>query len=403
MASGPQMYDYVAVDPAGRRVKGAVAAASDGSAFEQLKRQGFAPLKIKPARGDATAAKSRSLPERDAASLLSDIGVLIRAGSDLRTAFGVIGSKAERPQLRAACRSLAAEIGGGGALEPAFARALGPKLAFVPAVIAAGESAGDLAGGFERSAQLLESKLRLRDQLISALSYPAFIFATSIVALAIILLFVIPALAPLVDQPGVHPPLQMVVLIGTSNLLRSHAPILAAIVMATIALLLLSARTGGLSHLWDRMTLHGPFRRTASALVFGGFAISLGQMLAAGTPMADALRLAARSVRSPAARRRIEPVSQAVRQGARLSDALAAVRGMPQSIIRLSAIGEASGSLGATLSRAGKLEEDAALRRIEAYGRMIGPLLIVLLGGVIGLMMGGLLSGITQLGDSALQ
>ncbi len=55
------------------------------------------------------------------------------------------------------------------------------------------------------------------------------------------------------------------------------------------------------------------------------------------------------------------------------------------------------------LARAGELEEEAALRRIEAAGRLIGPALIVVLGGVIGLLMGGLLSGVTQIGDSALR
>ncbi len=77
--------------------------------------------------------------------------------------------------------------------------------------------------------------------------------------------------------------------------------------------------------------------------------------------------------------------------------------GFPQSIIRLAAIGEASGSLGTMLARGGKIEEDAALRRIEAVGRFIGPAVIVALGGVIGLIMGGLLTSITHIGDAALQ
>ena len=126
-------------------------------------------------------------------------------------------------------------------------------------------------------------------------------------------------------------------------------------------------------------------------------------MLSAGAPMADALRLAIRSIRSPTARKRIEPIAQGVRQGARLSDVLGKVQGCPLSVVRLAAIGEASGGLGPMLARAGKLEEEGALRRIEAAGRLIGPALIVLLGGLIGLLMGGLLSGVSQLGESALR
>jgi type II secretory pathway component PulF len=92
-----------------------------------------------------------------------------------------------------------------------------------------------------------------------------------------------------------------------------------------------------------------------------------------------------------------------VRQGQALSAALDRVRAFPIAITRLAAIGEASGALGPMLARAGHLEEDAALRRIEAAGKLLGPALIVVLGAIIGLLMAGLLSGVSQLGGAALR
>ena len=172
---------------------------------------------------------------------------------------------------------------------------------------------------------------------------------------------------------------------------------------ASAGALLAASRKGTLARALDRLALDGPAQKTVSALTYGGFAVSLGHMLGAGAPMADALRLAVRAVRSPGARRRLEPVIANVRQGRSLSDALGKVPGLPPSIVRLTAIGEASGGLGAMLARAGKLEEEAALRRIETLGRLIGPALIVALGGLIGLLMAGLLSGLTSIGDGALR
>ncbi len=119
--------------------------------------------------------------------------------------------------------------------------------------------------------------------------------------------------------------------------------------------------------------------------------------------MSDALKLAIRSVRSPLARKRLEPAAQAVREGRAFSEVIARVSGFPQSIARLAVIGEASGAVGPMMARAGKLEEDAALRRIEAAGRLLGPAVIVGLGAMIGLLMGGLLTGVTHIGDGALQ
>jgi type II secretory pathway component PulF len=174
------------------------------------------------------------------------------------------------------------------------------------------------------------------------------------------------------------------------------------VLLTALAALALGYRSGVLGRIADHLLLTGPLRRTASAVVYGSFAIVLGGMLTAGAPMSDALRLAVRTVRSGLGRRRLEPILQEVRQGQSLSHALEKVGGFPQSIWSLAAVGEASGALGPMLVRSGKLEEDAALARIEAAGQVIGPALIVALGGLVGLLMAGLLSGVSQLGQSAL-
>jgi type II secretory pathway component PulF len=139
----------------------------------------------------------------------------------------------------------------------------------------------------------------------------------------------------------------------------------------------------------------------ATGVTYGAFSIALGTMLSAGAPMGEALRLSIRSVRSGQARKRLEPVAKAVRQGVLLSASLSQVAGFPGAIVRLAAVGEATGALGAMLARAGRLEEQAALRRIEQAGRLLGPALIVLLGGLVGLLMAGLLSSVSQLGEAA--
>jgi type II secretory pathway component PulF len=119
--------------------------------------------------------------------------------------------------------------------------------------------------------------------------------------------------------------------------------------------------------------------------------------------MSEALRLATHSVRSGLARERLQVVAQEVRQGESLSRALDRVPRFPPTILRLAAIGEASGALGAMLERGGRVEEEQAIRRLEAIGRILGPALIVALGGLVGTLMASLLSGVSQLGQSVLQ
>ncbi|WP_397405185.1 type II secretion system F family protein [Phenylobacterium sp.] len=299
--------------------------------------------------------------------------------------------------------SLASDIGGGEPLDRAFGRAFQKSEAFVAPMVAAGEAAGDLPGGLQRAADVIYSRLKLRDQLVTVLAYPSFVFVSAIGALVVILLYIVPSIAPLAEELGSEPPMALSLMLSASNFLSANLALIGLAIAGGVVAILVAGRAGLLSAPLDRLLLDGPVRRTVAGLVFGSFSMSLGSMVAAGAPISEALRLAIRTAPLAGARKRLEPVALAVRQGEYLSGALGEVRGFPQSIIRLAAVGEASNAVGPMLTRSGQMEEDAALRRIETIGRIAGPALIVLLGGLLGVLMGGLLSGVSQMGQSALE
>ncbi|HEX3365613.1 type II secretion system F family protein [Phenylobacterium sp.] len=396
-------FSYVAVDPAGRRVKGVVAARDDAAAFEGLKRDGLSPLRLTARRARTQVAKqSQALSHRECAEFLSSLSDLLTAGADIRTALGILGSRFDRPSVKQLSEQLAADIGGGDSLEIAFARSFDRSQPFVAPMVAAGEAAGDLPGGLQRAAEVIGSRLKLRDQLASVMAYPGFVLLSAIAALLVILLFIVPSIAPLTEELGATPPPAMQMMLASSRFLQANLTVLGVGLLASIVALAVAARAGLLSAPLERLLLDGPMKRTGRGLVFGGFALTLGTMIAAGAPISDALRLAMRSVPHKGVRRRLEAVLRAVRQGAFLSDALAGVRGFPPTIIRLAAVGEVSNTVGLLLMRSGRMEEDTALRRIETVGRIAGPAMIVVLGGLLGLLMAGLLTSVSQIGQSAL-
>lgn len=408
MTEQNRRFRYVAMDASGRRMTGVVEARSEALAFERLKRDGYSPVRItgvwsQTAHGAKTSAgvgSAGSLRDRETAELLADLAALLEAGADIRAALSILTGRAGRPAVARACKALTADISGGGALDEAFARRLPPRLLFVSALVAAGEVSGDLASALKRASEMLDARRRLKDEMVSVLSYPAFVFLSTIAAVGVILLFVVPSLAPLIESGGGPPPMPLGILIATSNLLRGNGSLIAVLAGAAGLAGAVAVRLGFLTELIERLFLDGFVRRTAAGITYGAFAIALGTMLSSGAPMGEALKLATRSVRSGVGRRRLEPVAQAVRQGAPLSGALEAAQGFPSAIVRLCAVGEATGATGAMLVRAGRLEEQAALRRIEQAGRLLGPILIVLLGGLVGVLMAGLLSGVSQLGES---
>ncbi len=402
MAESDAAFRYVAVSDAGKRVRGVVTARDEARAFERLRLQGLAPLSLKRERGDPRKTKGAPLTDREVAEIVGNLAELLTAGADMRTALAILGGRASRPATAALCRNLAGDIGGGEALDIAFTRNVGRRGALVGALVAAGEAAGDLSGGLNRAADLIQAKLKLQEKLTSILAYPAFVLASTVAAVFIMLIFVIPMLAPLTQDMGTEPPMALAVMIALSDALRANLVLIGVLLAVGVVLLLLSARAGILQRVVDRILLEGPTKRTARSLLFGGFSIAIGGMLTAGAPMSDTLRLAIRAVGSPLAKKRLEPVLHEVRQGESLSTALERVKGFPNAISRMAAVGEATGSLGPMLARAGRLEEEAAIRRIEQVGQILGPALIVGLGGLVGLIMASLLSGVSSLGGAAL-
>jgi type II secretory pathway component PulF len=397
-------FEYLAIDAGGRRVKGALSASDERAAFNRLKRDGLSPLKLKRVSAEAASRRAgRGLTEEALAELLFDLSSLLGAGADLKTALTVIaGRKTARPTAEAV-RVLSEAITGGSSLDEAFARAFGGDLGFVGGLVAAGEASGDLTGALRKGAALIEARLEMRRKLVGAVAYPGFVAAMTLVSLLVIVLGVIPALAPLVESAGTaRPPAIMGALIATSEFVRSQGFSLLGGLIGLCLGLAGTWRLGLLQAFLDRLMLEGPLGRTVSALVFGGFAGAAGELMSAGVPAVEAVRLASRGVRSRVAAERLETALMAIRRGERPSEALGAVRGFPASIEHLARVGEAAGALGAMLERGGRIERERAIKRIETITQWLGPILIVTLGAIIGTLMAGLLSGVSCLGESAL-
>lgn len=405
MAEDGLLFRYVAFDGAGRRIRGEFTASSEPEAFQRLKGEGLSPLKLSPARprsGGRTLAHA-GIAAGDLETLCGDLAVLLRAGADIRSALSILAERAASARMTAACQTLSGSILEGESVEASLLKLLGGRSPAIPAVIAAAEASGDLASGFERASEILKNRRRISEQMVSALSYPAFILASSIGAALMILLIVVPTLEPLVEGAGSHAPPILAALLAVSAFLRDGGPFILAGIVLGLAGVALAWRSGVLKPPLERLALDGPASLLVRGLMFGAFARALGGLLAAKAPMADALRLAIRAAPWGEVRARLDPVLVQVRQGEALSAALARVRGLPPAIARLAAVGEASGTLGPMLERAGAFEEAETLKRIESASKLLGPILIVLLGLMIGGLMAGLLSGVTGLGEAALR
>ncbi len=387
----------------GKARSGLITAATEAEAFARLRADNLVPMTIRPSQprtpllSGLAAVWPRGRAPRDVELEDTFIGlaVLLRAGADIRAALGVLGSDSET------LRDVGQAILGGASVDTAFSAVIPAHYAHLRGLIAAGEARGDLASGLDAAARVLATGRKIRQQLFEALSYPAFVFVSAVAAVCVILLIVVPAIAPLLQDTGQALPVYFGIIVFFSDALRQGWPYLLTMCVLLGAAGWFGWGYGGLRIWLQKWLLDGPMGGVARGLVFGGYAKTLGDTLSSGAALTDALRLCGRSLGNAEARRRLEVIVTFVRQGSRLSDALRQVAGFPGPIVKLCEVGEASGALGTMLAKAGEREEQQALARIDKLSRLLGPFLLVLLGAMIGGLMGGVLTALTDIGGTA--
>jgi type II secretory pathway component PulF len=381
--------------------RGFLPAASQAEAAARLRAEGLTPVRLRAAEGGAGLSAVRRLNGAQLAEQLFLLGELAGAGSSLTTGLSVLRAQATGPRA-ALLAELQRRIASGERASEAFANALGTRATHVSALIAAGETSGDLPGALRTAAAQIERDQALRGAFWSAVSYPLFILVATAVALLVLLGVVAPSLEPLLAELDANVGPAIRIFVGLSALLRQGWPLLLIGSGVVIVALGWAWRVGALTPWLDKLALDGPARGVSRRLIYGRAAAVLGRLMAAGVPAPQAFRLAVGTVPMRLARTRLEAAAGGIYQGAAVSTALGACAGMPLAIRRMAEVGEQSGGLGSMLERAGDLEQAAALRRIEATANWLGPALIVLLGGLIGSIMAALLGAVSSLGSAVL-
>jgi len=396
------VFSYKAMGADGKTRNGHLTANNEAEAFARLRGENLSPFSLKLTQANAKPTglarflpRARRMGEAEVEALLGSLAILLRAGADIRTALNVLAD--DRPELKAVTQ----KILGGASVELSLSPLFTTADTHLSALIAAGEVRGDLPSGLEAAASVIATRRKIRQQLFEALSYPAFVFVTAIAAILVILLVVVPAIAPLLRESEHEMPIYFRVIVWLSQVLQASWLYLLAGLIAAMAALVLGYLYGGLKRWIAGWLIDGPLGSIAAALVYGGYARSLGDMLTRGAGLAEGLRLCQRSVGNEVARERLETVAVAVRQGRLVSEGLRSVKGLPRPIIKLAEVGETSGALGQMLARAGEREEADALQKITRLSRLLGPLLIMVLGAMIGLIMGGVLTALTDIGSIA--
>ncbi len=386
-------YNYVAVDAASRRVRGRELAPAADALARELEKRGLLVLEVREAGGDAGAGGA--LPRRRAVvEATRAIAALLGAGIPLTRALRV-AAQVGGGALAAVLDDVRAQVERGDTLAEALGRH--PRL-FSPlyvGVVRAGERAGDLGGAFTRLADHLEKAEELRSRLVSASIYPLLLAVAGGTAVLVLLLFVLPRFAELLEGSGAALPASTALLLTVSTTISGSWPwLLGAGVAGVLGLVAASrterGRTAG-ARLLLLLPMVGALRR---AVLAARFARLLGVLVAGGTPLLHALEGVSESLADPLARDAATRIRAQVREGTSLREAVAAATVFPPLLAQLVAVGEESGQLGAFLVQAAEMFEGGAERSLRRLVALAEPAMIIIFGGIVGFVALALLQAI---------
>ncbi len=387
-------FRYRAANPDGDVLEGSLSSASRSAALEDLRRLSLVPIELEEALAGRTKAPSGSMNRAEAMKLWTrSMATMLGAGINLERALSFSGTQARSPEVSGAVNEIRADVHRGITLAAAMrkhARLFGTVHI---ALVAAGEETGSLGPVMDRLAAHLEEEAELRGKLRSALMYPAIMAFVTMLGLVVMVLFVIPRLAQMLNEAGGTLPLSTRILIGVSTFIATWWPLLVGVISLAVWEFRRWTKTPGNQARWHALRLRipvvGEMEREFGA---ARFTRTLALLLSNGTPILSALRIARASVSNESLAAAIERATTGVSEGRRMSAELAGV--LPPAALQLLSVGEETGKLGELSLRAAESYEADLARRLRVSIGLIEPALIVIFGGIVGFVAIAMLQAI---------
>lgn len=376
------MFVWQGVDRQNRPAQGEMRAASEAVVRSTLQRQGIRVLKIKKRRVKA----GKTIKPKDIALFTRQLSTMIKAGVPLLQSFDIVARGSENPKMTKLLLAIKSDIETGTSLNQAFRKYPMHFDALYCNLIEAGEQAGILENLLDRLATYMEKTETIKRKIKSALMYPIAVIVVAFVVVTIIMIFVIPSFKEVFSSFGADLPAPTMFVIRVSELFVKFWYIVLLVPPAAVYLFLQAwKRNEKVQQFMDRLLLKIPiFGPLVEKSVIARWTRTMSTMFAAGVPLVESLDsvggAAGNSVYAQATKR----IQQDVAQGSSLSMAMTTQRLFPVMVLQMTTIGEESGSIDHMLGKAADFYEAEVDDMVAGISSLMEPIIIVVLGVVIG-------------------
>ena len=380
----PKLYNYVweGKDKTGKLLKGEMRAGGEAVVTSTLRRQGISIVKVKK----QTLRAGKKITEKDLAIFTRQLATMMKAGVPLLQAFDIVGKGHNNPRVSRLLMDIKSDVETGSSLTQAFRK---HPLYFDQLfcnLVNAGEQAGILDTLLDRLACYKEKILAIKGKIKSALFYPVSIIVVAFLITAVIMIFVIPAFKTLFSGFGADLPAPTQIVIALSDFFVDYWwAIFGSIGGALYAFFYAWKRSTRMQTILDRLFLKIPvFGPVLKKAAVARWARTLSTMFAAGVPLVEALDSVAGASGNYVYYEATKKVQGEVSTGTSLTVAMQNAQVFPNMVLQMTAIGEESGALDSMLSKVADFFEQEVDDAVDALASLMEPLIMVVLGTLIG-------------------
>ena len=398
-------FDYVAINPNGKREKGIIAADSLEIARRELRNRKLAPIKVSEvsSRNFLFRSFQRKISLKNLVIFTRQLSALTSGGVVLDRALKLIGDQSSNSQLKEHSLTLASRIEEGFSFTEALKEFPQSFDRLFISLVSAGEKAGDMAGVLDRTASYLERKSKIQQDITGALIYPAVLLSLAFIIVSLMLIFVVPSVVDQFANLNQELPLITRWLIGLSNFISGPA---LWILLILVLSLLFSFRFFGVEKLFtivDKYLLKIPVLK--GFLInsnLARFTTSLSILRNNDIPIVQALEISTATISNSHLRSNLEKSLSGVSEGISLAQCLSSVPQIPPMVTQLVASGERSGELENMLSKAADFLDMEFQQSTKIAMNLLEPMVVVIMGTIVASIVVAVLLPLIQMNNLSL-
>lgn len=396
----PNIFLYKGVDKKGKKVEGEITGTNPAIVKAQLLKQGIRAQNVRRKPKPLFGGKKKIKP-MDIAIFTRQMATMMKAGVPLVQSFDIVADGVENPALGELIRAIREDVAAGTGFAVSLRRH--PKYFddLFCNLVESGEQSGSLETMLDRIATYKEKTERLKAKIKKAMTYPIAVVVVAIVVTGILLVKVVPQFAETFSSFGASLPAFTLFVLGLSDLAQAYWLQALVIIIASLFIFKsLKQRNKSFAIFLDKLILRVPIiGQIVYQSIIARFARTLSTTFAAGVPLIDALESVAGATGNAIYESAVIRVRDEVATGTQLNVALRQTKMFPSMLLQMTTIGEESGSLDEMLDKVATYYEEAVDNLVDSLTSLLEPMIMSVLGVLVGGLMIAMYLPIFQLGQ----